>query len=341
MIRYYICNLEKGQDFSVENVTFQRVKDYEKRIQILKDEHRDQLTFCAIVSDRRLSQPSMFFTGDNGTSVDDMMILLSLAQSRNIYYPKAEDIVDTGTTMWGMPLGGNRKAWGVELIMEHEIEGFLKTSLRQIREIKWLDKTGFIPAVFWWFESIYAGRPLETKFVSAFVALEVLANAYCGEHKISTILLKGRFKEIVKPVVSEALSQIEKTELPNKWKELLIKKIPELNLLPIRNKISKLRDDDAYRWNFMNGSLIKDWTNIRNKYMHEGSTRSLETMSNKERATRYFQLIHSVQIALIDLLGFGNFARRQYIISEIKKPLRKTYKVSGPFPIPSCCNKEE
>lgn len=290
MIRYYVCNLENRQDFSVENVTFQRVEDYAKRTQILKDDHRDQLTFYATVADRKLSQLSMLFPeGVNLTSVDDMMILLSLAQSRNIYYPKAEDIGDTGTTMWGMPLGGNRKVWGVELIMEHEIENYLITSLSQIRKSQWLDKTGFNPAVFWWFESIYEGRPLETKFVSSFIALEILANSYTRSNKLKNSGVRSRIEGLA----------------------------------------------NSYNWDFMDSALIKDWNDIRRYFVHKGSTKRLQGIHKSLRATRYFQLIHSVQIALIDLLGFNNFARRQYIISEIKKPLRKTYKVGGPFPLPA------
>ena len=94
--------------------------------------------------------------------VNNMMILLSLTQSRNIYYPKAEDIVSPETKMWGM-WGGNRKALGFEAILEHEIENFLNISLKQISKSNWLNKTGFKPAVFWWLESIYEDRPLETR----------------------------------------------------------------------------------------------------------------------------------------------------------------------------------
>jgi len=297
MIRYYICNFEKGLDFAVDDVAFQRVEDYKKRIQILKDEHRDQLTFYATVLDRRLSQPSMLFTGDSTTSVNDMMILLSLAQSRNIYYPKAEDIGDTETQMWGMPLGGNRKADGFEVIIGLEIVNFLNTALSQIRKPEWLDETGFMPAVFWWLESIYEGRPLETKFVSGFIALEILANIHANSKRIKNSGVKTRIKAL-------------------------------------RN---------SYGWNFMDDTRVKDWIDIRDKYMHTGRIKSLERFSKSKPllSTRYIQLIWSVQIALIDLLGFSNFARREWIISDISKPIQEIHKASGPFPIPTCCNKKE
>ena len=91
MIQYYICNLEKRQDFSVDNVAFKRAEDYEECIEVLRKEKRDQLTFYAIL-DEKSSQSSKLYRGEETTSVDDMMILLSLAQSRNIYFPKAENI---------------------------------------------------------------------------------------------------------------------------------------------------------------------------------------------------------------------------------------------------------
>lgn len=191
MIRYYICNLESSRDFSVENVTFQRLDDYQKRIQILRDKRQDQLTFYATVLNRRLSRSSKLFEGKPTTSVNDMMILLSLAQSRNIYYPKAEDIGGTQTQMWGMPLGGNRQAYGYRVFLERELEDFLNTSLNQIRKSQWLSKTGFKPAVFWWLEAIY-NRPLEIKFVSAFIALEILANAHAKSNKIKSNGVRSR-----------------------------------------------------------------------------------------------------------------------------------------------------
>ena len=292
MIRYYVCNLENIRDFSVDDVMFKHVNDYKKNIHILREKRRDQLTFYATIPDKKFAQPSMLYGGGKTTSVNDMMILLSLAQSRNIYFPKAEDISSAETNMWGMALGGNRKAWGPQVIMDPEIEKFLTISLAKIREPKWLEKTGFKPAVFWWLESIYEHRPLETKFISGFIALEILANIHEHSKRIKNSGVRTRI---------EALANF-------------------------------------YGWNFMDNILIKDWTVIRDKYMHAGSTKGLKTISNDKRATRYFQLITSVQIALIDILGFSNFARRDYVISEIKKPVRKTYKDSGPFPIPSCCD---
>ena len=290
MIRYYICNLENGRNFSVDNVSFQQVEDYKERIKILKEEKRDQLTFYATIQDDNSLQPSMLYGGGKTTSVNDMMILLSIAQSRNIYFPKAENISDIETEMWGMAFGGNRKAWGTQVIMEPEIEPFLNNALARIREPEWLDKTGFNPAVFWWLESVYEGRPLETKFISAFIALEVLANSYAHSNNL---LNSG-----------------------------------------VRKRIENMAHS-SYNWDFMDSSLIKDWAAIRDKYMHTGSTRSLKSMTSAERATRYVQLIWSVQIALIDLLGFNSFARKAYIISEIEKPVRQTFKDSGPFPMPS------
>lgn len=289
MIRYYICNLENDRDFTVENVTFQRANNYKNRVRILRDEQRDQLTFYAIAPERKSCQPSVLFTGDNTTSVDDIMLLLSLAQSRNIYYPKAEDVGDTETHMWGMPLGGNRKANGYQAIMGPEIENFLESSLRQLGKPKWVEKTGFRLATLWWLESIYENRPLEIKFVSAFIALEVLSNAHANSQNIKNNGIRMRI---------EALAY-------------------------------------SYGWNFMDRTIIKDWTAIRDKYMHAGTTISLKTASKDEIATRYFQLITSMQVILIDLLDVSRFARREYMISEIMKPIRQTYKIVGPYPIPT------
>jgi len=335
LIRYDVYNLEHSGDFAINDVSFQQVNDYKDRIEVWKkeeenqEEKTDQFTFRAIISDEKPQRSMLYPEGKITTHVDDMMILLSLAQSRNVFYAKAEDTIKNSN--WIMPLGGNRRAHGFPIIMEHEIENFLDTSFTQIRKPKWLEKTGFAPAVFWWLESIYEGRPFETKFVSAFVALEVLANAYCEKHKIAAILPKGELKNTVKPIIQEALSHVKQTQLPTGDRDLIIKNLSEWNRLFVRNRIYKLRDTPAYQWDFMDDLLIRDWVRIRDKFMHEGTTRSLATMNRELRDTRYVQLVLSLQLALVDLLSFGNLARREYIAQEIRKPLRRTFRDGGPF----------
>jgi len=287
MIRYYVYNLESTTNFTVDNVSFKRISNYKRNVQIIANKHKDQLTFYAIES---ASKSSKFFSGNHVTSVNDMMILLSLAQSRNIFYPKARN---TETKKeWGMSLGGKRQESGYIIISEDEIESYLNTALNQIRKPDLLKEKGLDLSIFWWLEAIYANRPLETKFISGFIALEILANAHANYKNIKN---NG-----------------------------------------VRMKIEVLAN--SYGWGFMDSPLIKDWTAIRNSYMHEGTTKSLEKkkkISREERDTRYFQLVRSVQIALIDLLGFPTFAQRQNKISEIKNPCVKVYKVNGPFSIPT------
>ena len=295
MIRYDIYNLEHSSDFAIGDVSFQQVNDYKDRVEVWKKEEEnqkektDQFTFRAIISDEKPQRSMLYPEGKITTTVDDMMILLSLAQSRNVFYAKAEDTVQNSN--WIMPLGGNRKAWGVQFIIEAEIESFLSVSLTQIHQYGWLEKTGFTPAVFWWLESIYEGRPLEIKFVAGFIALEILANIHANPKRIRNSGVEERIK---------ALS-------------------------------------NSYGWSFMDNTLVKDWTDIRDKYMHAGRIRSLKRFS-KDKAllgTRFFQLMSSMQIVLIDLLGFTNFARREYVISEIVKPIRNIRVDGSPSPIPT------
>ena len=295
MIRYDIYNLEHSSDFAIGDVSFQQVNDYKDRVEVWKKEEEnqkektDQFTFRAIISDEKPQRSMLYPEGKITTTVDDMMILLSLAQSRNVFYAKAEDTVQNSN--WIMPLGGNRKAWGVQFIIEAEIESFLSVSLTQIHQYGWLEKTGFTPAVFWWLESIYEGRPLEIKFVAGFIALEILANIHANSKRIRNSGVEERIK---------ALS-------------------------------------NSYGWSFMDNTLVKDWTDIRDKYMHAGRIRSLKRFS-KDKAllgTRFFQLMSSMQIVLIDLLGFTNFARREYVISEIVKPIRNIRVDGSPSPIPT------
>lgn len=292
MIRYNVCNLEHSNNFSIENITFTKVTDYDKRkSHLYNDDPSDQWTFNAEVIDKKIIKGSKLNPGGNNNCVNDIMILLSIAQSRNIYFWKAEDISDTNTKPWGM-LGGNRKASGGQVIMEHEIENYLNISLTQIRKTEWLEETGFVPAAFWWLESIYKDRPIEIKFPSGIIALEILANYHAN-----TKFIKNSC---------------------------------------VRTRIEALAYD--YQWSFMEILLIKDWVEIRNEFMHGGSTKRFESKNSKnERNIRYFQLVYSVQIALIDLLGFTKFHQRAYWINTIQKPPNTKYKPIGPQPLISQC----
>lgn len=327
MIRYYVYNLEIDKNFTVDNVLFERISNYKRNVRIIKDKHKDQLTFYAI---EEASKPSKFFSGNSTTSVNDMMILLSLAQSRNIFYAKAKDTKTRNE--WGMALGGKRQPSGHIVITEDEIENYLNTSLNQIREPNWIEYTGLDKAIFWWLESVYANRPLETKFLSAFVALEILANSYCSQKNKSNVLTLDKFK-LLKNNLLKTLQKLDDNILPLK-KELISNKISsELNRLSIKEKIRILCD--AYGWDFIDDELTKDWGNIRNKYMHEGSVIALNKFKEKKPlAERYFQLVYSVQVALLELIGFKNFKQKPLIIERnIREPKITIIRDAGPFKV--------
>lgn len=326
MIRYYVYNLEIGENIIADDVSFKRISNYKRNLQIIKDKHKDQLTFYAI---EEASKPSKFVPSNPATSVNDMMILLSLAQSRNIFYAKAKDTKTRNE--WGMPLGGKRQPSGHIVIMEDEIENYLNTALNQIREPYWIEDTGLDKAIFWWLEAVYANRPLETKFISTFVALEILANSYCSQNDKSNALAPDKFKLLKSNLLRTLQRMDDDTILPIE-KELISNKISsELNRLSIKEKIRALRD--AYYWDFIDDELIKDWVNIRNKYMHEGSIMALNKFKKKETlAERYLQLVYSVQIALLELTGFKNFKQKPLIITRnIREPRIRIIRDAGPF----------
>lgn len=333
MIRYYINNLESSKDFTADSVQFVRVGHYEENIEVVKTKYEDRQTFNAYVANSKTSLPSTLFhttlPSAPAMSVNDMMILLSLAQSRNIFFSKAEDT--ERDIEWAMPLSGNRLAPGfAPIINKHEIEDFLETSLRQLRKPRWIRDTGFSPAVFWWLESVYANRPLETKYVSSYIALEVLANSYCARRNISRVLPQKAFG-LIRDKIIGSIDEIEASILSSDMKEFIAKRVQEeLNRLVIREKIIYLRD--AYNWHFMTDERVRDWVEIRNKYMHEGSTAKITKLTRSQIATRWFQLVLAVQIALIDLLGFPSYFLKKRSVDEInKEPRSIIYRHYGPI----------
>jgi hypothetical protein len=189
MKSYYVFNLENYTDFSVDNIVFKKTNDYEKKIQDLTKNQTDQPTFLAVISDNQLSNKSMFFEHSNVTSIDDIMKLLSLAQTRNIYYYTKEYTANTRNIF----AKKTKNAYGYPVIMGHEIEIFLNTSLSKIRETNWLSKTGFNPAIFWWLESLLYSH-VEMRFIALFIALELLANLFVSTMKLKNSGIRDRIK---------------------------------------------------------------------------------------------------------------------------------------------------
>ena len=297
MATFVISNLD-AQDFTFENIVFKKLVNDNRYIIELRDQwQRDyNATFTAVADDNLVVAPIIKNRGLLGV-VDDICLLLSLAQSRCIYCPEhtINQITDATRLFRGS------KKISDKIIEDNQIESYLSAAVRTLREPEWIEKTGFIPSIYF----LMGGNYPElggVEFVLTWIALEILANTYSKTHGISNILTTTEFKEF-KKAINEILNRLEKANnLSSKQKELIIQKIPELNHSSIHYKVSKLTNE--YEWDFITDNLFSDWKKLRNRIMHEGTYAGLDQPRLINLSTR---LKIAVQLALIDLLGCSDY----------------------------------
>ncbi len=310
MATFVISNLD-AQDFTFENIVFKKLVNDNRYIIGLRDQwQRDyNATFTAVANDNLVVAPIIKNQGLLGV-VDDICLLLSLAQSRMIFCP--EYIMGETTTLMryyriGKPTAG-------KLVNDDQIEPFLNSAVQILREPRFAPRSGFIPAAYYLLigDSDEIG---EVSFMFPWIALEILANAHAEKEGISTILHSNIFKTIAKLPIIEALNQLEKEEhLTPEQKELIINKLPELNRPSIRYKIRKLKN--AHEWDFITDGLLGEYIKLRDGIMHLGAHGNIQFTRMQDLSIK---LRMSIYLALIDLIGGSNYiSHLHHIKTQIK-----------------------
>jgi hypothetical protein len=290
MAEFLICNLEASK-FTFEGITFERLEGYEEgRRKRSSFEHYQ--TFRALADNDLMVKP-LIHPGGILAVIDDVCLLLSLAQSRHVYCPHYE--IGGQRTYRSVFIKG--KPEGSKIILESKLESYLSTAAKTIRRAGWMESTGFIPALYFVIDRNYP-EVVEFEFISAWIALEILARAYCKERGISTILKNKTFSKMIRPAVRQAISQIEETGLLEKQKNLLSQNISMLNNVAIRNLITELRAE--YKMDFISDKLVDEYIKVRNSLMHSGIYGQVQRERVGELSIR---LEASARLALISLLG--------------------------------------
>jgi len=298
MATFFISNLNTG-NFNFENIRFERLSnDIEDKDSIEAESEKQlrkkyNIMFQALADDDLHVKPIISNNGLIGV-VNDICLLLSLPLSSYVYCYR--HVID-GTTNPGQVLHVS-DAVGALMVGHGKIEPFLNTAAKSLREPDWAAKTGIVDSI-----SFLRGASCsefdDVAFMLSWIALEILANAYASDQGFKTILPPNTFNKIVKSPINRALS---KANLPKEQKDLIIKKLPELNRPSIRNKVRKLRDE--YKWDFITNQLIKDCYKFRNYFMHDGTYAGFGQRTLIDLSIRFKD---SIQLALIDLLGCSDY----------------------------------
>jgi hypothetical protein len=196
MATFVISNLDldsANKEFEFENIEFLRLT---KGIQI-EDQWRDEqgATFKAVADDNLNVTPIIQDNGLIGV-VDDLCLLLSLAQSRIIFCCLYE-------------IGGNSrqrvsykkgKIFDPKTIEDSNLKAYLLSAANTIRQPNWAKKTGFIPSAYFWAET-FNHEPGDIGFLLTWIALEILANAHTlrrySKNKADKICIRQKISEMV------------------------------------------------------------------------------------------------------------------------------------------------
>ena len=297
MADFVISNLDT-QEFTFENISFKKLVSNDSYNMLLKKRWQDEYhaTFTAVANNSLVVKPIINNQGLKGV-INDICLLLSLAQTRCVYCP---EFTINGITEERPPFRGSKKI-SDKIIPDNQIESYLSTAVQTLRKSRWIEKTGFIPSIYFLMGGKYPELG-DVEFILAWIALEILANAFCKERGISTILPSGKFRSVIKPVITRALHDVDEENLPNQQKEVFLRKVPELNQAFVRDKVFTARD--AYRWDFITDKLFSDWNELRNHIIHSGTYAGLSQTTLVDLSTR---LRTSVQLILIGLLGCSEY----------------------------------
>lgn len=134
------------------------------------------LTVSQTLPEGASAEPALLW--DSGLRLDDCLLLLSLGQGRSVHWRQASWELREGETVLERGVQTNftnrSLAHGERAISPFEVEPYLAGALPITGEPGWPQRTGFVPAVYWYLQSISSAVP-DLQFLGAWQALDLLA----------------------------------------------------------------------------------------------------------------------------------------------------------------------
>lgn len=274
---------------------------YQEHIRRLLASPDDELTVMVRreVPEGTLAPPAVLW--DSGTLLDDCMTLLSFGQGRSVHYREArwelrdgEKVLATGEDPWYV---GRALARGERAISPFEVEGFLAGALETIHQPEWVRDTGFGAVVGWYLQSISVSN-IEVRFLSAWWALETLFVCSLGSSLppqrdwLDSPLLVGS------PTFGEAHPEGGESSAEGR-----------------KRLLGRFRSVKG--WEYLTDDLIELWTEIQVDYLQRPPPERIFTARQVYIAARKLQL--GLLLALLDMVGTSDFARRESVLRDIRR----------------------
>ncbi|MBM2826174.1 MAG: hypothetical protein HW403_238 [Dehalococcoidia bacterium] len=186
--RYPIWNLWIARPLESCGYTFTPVDDYDNAVRTLLASPEDFQTVIATKETPEGAQDETALLWDSGRRIDDLMVLFSLAQGRNIHYREAhwkimdgEKVVSSGVNYNYM---GRALAQGDRAITPFEIYWFLERAIPIATQPGWAADNGFTPAVFWYLDSL-TQSVVELRYMTAWMGVQSLASRHAQKTGLS------------------------------------------------------------------------------------------------------------------------------------------------------------
>jgi hypothetical protein len=213
---------------------------------------------------------------DSGRRIDDVMLLFSVGQGRNVHWRQAEwrivdgeEEVEHGRQANYLLRGA---AFGERAVSPFEAEALLFNAEPIITQPGWTQRTGFTTAGLWYLASLNA-PVLDQRFLTAWAGLELLTLRAMGTDELDP-----------------DLAAIEGTIL--RWR-------------------------DARQYDYITDDLVNRWVILRDDFAVRRPVERIFTPRLASIFTRKLQWC--LLMALLDLVGMANFARRDSVLRDIRR----------------------
>ena len=181
---YPVYNVWIQRPFELEGYTFTPsggMAGYQERLRVLLASPEDSQTVEVVRQAEEGMAAAPAYLWEGGTAIDDLLLLMSVGQGRNVHYKEAiwttyeeDQAVASGVTHQYTSRALIR---GEQAVSPFEIEPFLQEALAKVRTPGWLEDTGFASGAFWYLGSL-AAADHEVRYLSAWHGMMALVRRF-------------------------------------------------------------------------------------------------------------------------------------------------------------------
>ncbi len=289
---YPLCNVELNKEISVYGLYIQPICDFRKLA--------EKLGKNVFIETIKVKGEHDFSEKEIEYRIAILISLLSFAQGRNVVFFRKFSMSETDqpkeyhlSTIFG-------KATGTKIILNNELEDFLKKSFEKINSDKVVGNT--IQKALFWYNEGHKFSSVQEFFIRRWISFEIFVEMYYQKYSLSKkIVPKNKFpkEEIEKAIVPV----LENNDYFPKNIDLVVRQIGNLNRINfILRSLRFLKKEINLPYLEYNKDKLDSLYVTRNKLFHEGFTK----VNGNHVSNQGMLLEKLVQRIILTKLGFKN-----------------------------------